>query len=170
MRAKEEACQICGRPAVGEAFIAGAKVPVCERDAGYGTLVATPESARPRSDRGAPGAQRSPILEYDLVDDYARLIKNARTANNLSLEQLSHLAGIRQNEIHAFEEGRTHPTVADAQRLERALKITLLRTAGPRAQPAAPRAATPSFSSAPSSFMESGGSLADRVTIKPLKK
>ncbi len=165
MRVKEEACQICGRPAVAQAIIAGAKVPVCERDGGYGQVLTPP--ATPRSSSN-PNAGRNPLLEYDLVENYARLIKNARTANNLSLEQLSHAASIRQNELHAFEEGRTHPTVSDAQKLERALKITLLRTAGNTAKPAPARPTNPFGATAP---VETGGfSLADRVTIKPLKK
>ena len=58
-----------------------------------------------------------PLEEYSLVDDYARLLKQARSRANQTLEQLSHAVGLRTNELHSFEEGRTKPTLTDAHKL-----------------------------------------------------
>lgn len=164
---REESCQICGRPADTQAYIAGALVPVCNRDTQYGQVVEAP--ATPRSLRFNASAGK-PLAEFELVDDYARVLKNARASRRVTLEELSHAVGIRTNELHAFEEGRVKPTVPEAQKLEKYYKITLLEGGTPKTSNAPPAPSTASFgrAAAPTDF--GGGTLADRVTIKPLKK
>lgn len=160
-----ESCQICGREAQTEAIIAGARVPVCLRDSQYGQVIQAPPA--PRSQRFTGGGK--PMDEFELVDDYAKQLKTARATKNLALEDVSHAVGIRTNELHAFEEGRVKPTVPEAQKLERYYKIHLVE--GGPATPVSDGPKTPFARLTPYAANDfGGGTLADRVTIKPLKK
>ncbi len=126
----KEECAICGRPADFEAFVEGAKVWVCERDARYGRVMRPPQQATGSGSvaLGGRGEHRPPSV--DLVPDYAARITKARQSLELSREELAKTLFIRENELAHAEEGKIRPDEVMARKLKRFLKIQLVETDG----------------------------------------
>ena len=118
---REIECDICGRPAIGEAFVEGARVRVCSQCARHGRMIAQPTPTPSKTLAPKPLAP-----ELELVEDYGKTIRKAREARGLSLEQLGQQLGIRAQEIQHMEEGKLRPPEKDCRKLEAFLKIKLL--------------------------------------------
>jgi len=125
----ETECDICGRPAVGEALVEGARMMVCIRCAGHGRMIARKPAPAPKGRAFAAPAPKKAAPELELVEDYAAVIRKAREAKGLSLEQLGQQLGIRAQEIQHMEEQKLRPPEKDCRKLEAFLKIKLLASA-----------------------------------------
>jgi len=69
---------------------------------------------------------REPIVEYEVVEDFAERIKEAREAMGLTRELLARLVGEKESTIRRIESGTLIPNLDLARKLERALKIVLV--------------------------------------------
>ncbi|MGC9113567.1 MAG: helix-turn-helix domain-containing protein [Candidatus Micrarchaeia archaeon] len=126
-------CDVCGKPAIGEAIIEGARVLVCANCAKYGKIVSHPKPrATPLTPFTAPA--KTP-KEFELVDGYGALIRGARQSLGLSLKELGQKLGIREQELQKMEEEKLKPTEKDCRKLETFLKIKLLLEATPEESP-----------------------------------
>ena len=131
-------CEICGREIVGKparALVEGATLVVCKHCAGLGKeLPGFPDRPRPRRPAiGASPSFRPPIEslpkaveESDLVDEYPRIIKQAREKLGLSQQDLAFKAKEKLTLIQKIELGKMLPTMRLTKELEHILRVKLL--------------------------------------------
>lgn len=129
-------CEVCGREIVGKparALVEGATLVVCKQCAGLGKeLPGFPDRPRPRPPVGLTRT-RAPIEklpkaieESDLVDEYPRIIKEAREKMGLSQQNLAFKAKEKLTMIQKIELGKMLPTMRLTKELEHILRVKLL--------------------------------------------
>ncbi len=129
-------CEVCGREIVGKparALVEGATLVVCKQCAGLGKeLPGFPDRTRPRLPVGVTRT-RAPIEklpkaieESDLVDEYPRIIKEAREKMGLSQQDLAFKAKEKLTVIQKIELGKMLPTMRLTKELEHLLRVKLL--------------------------------------------
>ena len=131
-------CEICGSEIEGKpgrALVEGATMVVCSDCAGLGTsLPGFPERPRPRSPmmpRSMPnrtmatGLPRT-IDESELLDDYPKIIKQAREKQGMSQQQLAFKAKETVTMIQKIELGKMQPPMRLAVELEHILRVKLV--------------------------------------------
>jgi putative transcription factor len=119
-------CEICGRNgAVAIVLIEGAKLATCGScSRGGKTLYRLYDE----EEHQAPVAvkRRAPMETEEIVDDFDKIIKNAREKRGLPLEVIAEKLNEKQSYLHAIEHGRMSPTLAVAKKLEKELGIKLI--------------------------------------------
>jgi uncharacterized protein (TIGR00270 family) len=114
-------CEVCG---AGEAgffvLIEGAKLHVCGKCAKHGKVLSTP----------APMPQRSLSVsrgqtERDIVADFGRKIREARTNMKIERKVLAELVNEKESFLERIEAEKTIPNETLALKLEKALGIKL---------------------------------------------
>ncbi|HII39483.1 TPA: TIGR00270 family protein [Candidatus Micrarchaeota archaeon] len=123
---RETDCDICGRPAIGEAFVEGARVWVCMRCSQHGRMITRKPAPAPKGMGTAIRAKPVAAPELELAENYGTLLKKAREGKGLNLEQLGQQVGIRAQEIQRMEEQKLKPPEKDRIKLESFLKIRLI--------------------------------------------
>ena len=68
-------------------------------------------------------------LEKEIVEDYAKRIRNARTKNNLTQEQFAQKINEKPSLLRRIEAGKAKPTIKLAKKLEKSYDIMLLKEA-----------------------------------------
>lgn len=123
-----ESCQICGKPAVGEGFVEGARVPLCPNCVRFGNRFDVYDEYKPK-----PPAPRPRLKEDEhFVEHAGASIKAAREAKGWDRAQLGKRLFISETDIRAFEEDRRKPTPAQVEKLEHELGIKLLEKDAPQ--------------------------------------
>lgn len=129
-------CEMCGAPIKGRAYkvnIEGSVLTVCHRC--YSRISTTPGSATPIIPKKKPEKKKSMVIsrprrssrvEYDVVDDYAIRIKNAREKLGWTTMALAQRVMEKETVIKRIETGRLRPSIELARKLEKALNIVLL--------------------------------------------
>ena len=134
-------CELCGAPIKGRGhrvMVEGVVMTVCGKC--YIRLMsrgaarpAPPEknvqkTQRPRITRRPQKKPRRRDLydRYEVVEDYAERIREARMRLGWSHAVLANRVGEKENVIRRIEAGRLVPTIDLARRLEKVLKIKLL--------------------------------------------
>ncbi|MCW4028266.1 MAG: multiprotein bridging factor aMBF1 [Candidatus Bathyarchaeota archaeon] len=138
-------CEVCGRKIHTDpvhAIIEGARLTVCvgcskhgtviTREEAAATLVSSPQKPSPtKSTMHLPTIQRKPPVAQvqittELVDGYATIIRNAREKLGLSHEDLGKKINEKASLLRHIETGKAAPNNQLANKLEHALKITLM--------------------------------------------
>lgn len=146
-------CDICGREINGPAFkvkVEGAKMLVCSNCQKLGKPY---QEYRPApAQRRAPGSVRffkpqpkAPELprgmeEFEVAEDYPKLVRGKRMKVGLSQEQLAQLVKEKLSVIQKIETGKMAPDTRLCRALEHELKIKLLV---PRKEVASPKTTLP---------------------------
>ena len=132
-------CEVCGRKIVGKplkAMIGGARMIVCTDCAKLGSVYWEDKPKRQRSAkkavkplpkisiRKAPAPTLSEDLE--LTENFGARIREARREAGLSHEDLGRKIRERVSVLSKIETGKMTPNHLLAQKLEHALKVTLL--------------------------------------------
>ncbi|AWR97251.1 TIGR00270 family protein [Acidianus sulfidivorans JP7] len=65
-------------------------------------------------------------IEIEIVDDYYKIIKEARERMGLTTKQLAEKMKVSENIIKRFEQGKLKPTIDQAKVLEKILSIKIL--------------------------------------------
>ncbi|RLE64725.1 MAG: TIGR00270 family protein [Thermoprotei archaeon] len=130
-------CELCGREIIGVGYrvrIEKSELTVCRICASRyrvvkviptETLTKSVPSKRARKIK--PKVYRESLLDLELVDDYNVKIKEARERMGLTRELLAQIVGEKESTIRRIEQGVLEPTVELARKLERKLKIKLLK-------------------------------------------
>ena len=126
-------CEICGGDVVGRPYqvvVDGVKLLVCrrcaerlrgpKREVPLRRLTAAPR----RLPRRAP--PRMPGAEYEVVEDFAERVREAREAMGLTRELLARMVGEKESTIRRIEDGTLIPSLDLARKLERALRVVLV--------------------------------------------
>lgn len=127
-----EYCDICGAPIEGRPYVVkldNAVLHVCEKCASiYGANLVEEREQQPVARRitqpRRPAARRE--AQYEVVEDYAGVIKTARESMGLTREALASYMGVKESVLRRIESGQLMPDVQLARKLEKALGVKLL--------------------------------------------
>lgn len=131
-------CEICGREIIGKparALVEGATLVVCKQCSGLGTsLPGFPDRPRPRAPilprtvSARPPIEKLPksVQDSELIEEYPRLVKQAREALGISQQDLAFKAKEKLTVIQKIELGKMLPTMRLAMELEHILRVKLL--------------------------------------------
>lgn len=157
-----EYCQVCGKQAVGEGYVEGARVPLCPNCVQYGSRFQVYDEYKPRAPAPRPRLQD----DVHFIDDAGAAIKSAREAKGWDRAQLGKRLFISETDIRAFEENRRKPTPAQVEKLEHELGITLLAKDAPEEKQKKDSDARPAPAKAAGPRKAEEFTLGDIVTIK----
>lgn len=123
-------CETCGAvDAPYLAIIEGAKMQVCGNCARMGRIITYPK-APPAAKPGSPSSSSAPTpaskMEFDLVEDFGMVMRNARVKMQLPLPVLAEMLNEKASFLERVEHGATRPSEALARKLEKELGIKLL--------------------------------------------
>ena len=133
-----QTCELCGRPIYGKAYkviVEGVELTVCASCylkllKNKGLAKKAREQAKPSKQAAQPSrtrrVHRNRTENYDVVEDYAKRIREAREKLGLSRADLARKVQEREVTLGKIETGRLMPTIDLARRLEKVLKIKLL--------------------------------------------
>jgi putative transcription factor len=114
-------CHVCGKPASKEIILEGARVWVCGDCAKYGRVVSAPKKIIVKSDA-------LPRQEIVLVQDFGKIVRNAREKTGFERKELAEKIFVREHELAKIEAGELAPEEKVARKLEHALGIKLFET------------------------------------------
>ncbi|MCE4607059.1 MAG: multiprotein bridging factor aMBF1 [Desulfurococcales archaeon] len=135
-----QTCELCGRPIYGKAYkvvVEGVELTVCAscylkllKDKGLAKKsekdsLSKRGLVRSKKSVGRPRPRRR-AENYDVVEDYAKIIREARERLGLTRAELARKVQEREVTLGKIETGRLMPTIDLARRLERVLKVRLL--------------------------------------------
>jgi len=130
-------CELCGRAAERgyKVRIEGSTVNACEKCASLGEIV---EEVSPKK-RNAPtpivqrheaGGKREAVkvldIEFDIVEDYAEKVRNAREKMGLKQADLAKMINEPESSIQRIEGGKFEPEIDVARKLEKNLGVRLV--------------------------------------------
>ncbi|MEM3326637.1 MAG: multiprotein bridging factor aMBF1 [Thermoproteus sp.] len=128
-------CDICGAPIEGQPYVIkldNAVLHVCRRCAAtYGAVPITEQQQQKRASpppprRVQPPPPRRAVERYEVVEEYAEVIRRARESLGLSREALASYIGVKESILRRIESGQLVPDVQLARKLERALGVKVL--------------------------------------------
>ncbi len=134
-------CEVCGRRIIGKSYkaiIEGARLVVCGECAMLGSISWEIKTPKPRKRPGKlrkllgrksrvssrPQSPLEPALE--LVEDFGTRIRQAREAENTSLEELGRRINEKVSVLKKLESNKMAPDNNLAEKLQHVLKIKLL--------------------------------------------
>ncbi|MFH0971214.1 MAG: multiprotein bridging factor aMBF1 [Candidatus Micrarchaeota archaeon] len=130
-------CHICGKPAVSEALVEGARVYLCDSCIRYGKPIQKPIQSRthnatpyPPTMPAAHQRQAFTPKEYGAVENYGEKIRNSREAMHLTRKELANTLFINENVIERLEDELLKPEHKVAEKLEKFLKIKIIEEEG----------------------------------------
>ncbi len=116
-------CDICGSSALlFKAVVEGVLLSVCGKCSGFGNVVEV--GSQPVTKRRVDIAL--PVVEEEIVADYAEKIKNARERENITQEFLAKALSEKENLLQKVEAGHVEPSIALARKIENFFKIRLV--------------------------------------------
>ncbi len=130
-------CEICGADAkdLQEVIFAGTRVLACRKcirehrltvvkrrvDKIRDSLLNVRRNTRPSRRVRVPKT-----VDYELVEDYGRIIKAARERSGLTQEDLARHVGVKLSYIKKVEQGKLVPELSIAKKLEKVLGVKIL--------------------------------------------
>jgi len=118
-------CEICGKE-IKKIFITeieGVILRVCEECAKSGRILNITEEGKTIKEKQKPKIEFEE--EYELVENYGKLIAEARKKMNLSMEELAKKIGEKESLIRKIEMEEIRPSDKIIEKLEKFLKIKL---------------------------------------------
>jgi putative transcription factor len=116
-------CEVCGAPdATIIAIVEGVKMRICNKCAKYASRIISreqPEEKKTTKSRG-------PEKEFELVEDYAQRIKNAREKKGINRSDFAAAMNIKESFLRRIEDGELVPDDDLIKKLSTALGIELL--------------------------------------------
>jgi len=130
-------CDICSSPEVVYRIeIEGTRLNVCEKCSSYGRIIARLKQEEPvkknrkkekRIREAKIKAKKETTTLQIITPDYSGLIKNAREKMGLKQKELAKRIAEKESVIHKLESGRIKPSISLARKLEKFLKISLVK-------------------------------------------
>ena len=133
-------CDVCGKKEASFIIqVEGAKMAACRACAYHGKILLSLEEDAPvkefrgEAKRGVPKSFR---MEEDLVEGYGMVLRNAREAKELKLDEFAMQVSERAGFLDKIEKETTRPPLEVAKKLEKALNIKLVEKVNDSAVPA----------------------------------
>ncbi|MGC9152584.1 MAG: multiprotein bridging factor aMBF1 [Vulcanisaeta sp.] len=118
-------CQKCARKYVGVKGVKVIRGPSPIQAAQQPMTVVKYESRRGTTYR--VNKPRVNVDRYEVVENYAELIKEARESLGMSRDVLAKVIGVKESVLKRIEDGQLIPDIELARKLEKTLGISLLR-------------------------------------------
>ncbi len=118
-------CELCGKE--GELLLADVEqveMNVCPSCAEFGKIKSSFRSSSSASQRKSIIAEEP---EFEIVLDYASLIRKAREQRNMSQKEFAAFLNERESLVQKWEQGSMPPAIDVARRLEKKLGISLIQ-------------------------------------------
>jgi putative transcription factor len=118
-------CEICGKETkkIFLTEIEGVVVRACEECSKGGKILnIISENNKPKIERQMPNYQDE---EYELIEDYGKVIEEARKKIGISLEELAKRIGEKESLVRKIEREEIRPSDKIIDKLEKFLKIRL---------------------------------------------
>ena len=132
-------CEVCGREIIGPAYVAlieGAELIVCAECVRYAKWFRrlrrgerAVEKLQARAAKPGVPTRISELVKLEVVENFGRLVKEAREAKGLTQEELGKMIGEKASVISRIESEKMVPDIVLARKLEHALGIKLLTEA-----------------------------------------
>jgi putative transcription factor len=126
-------CELCGEEIRGRAYLGvvdRAEMILCEKCVKRASRVYGPlgQAATPRRpvQRARPPGRLEEAVSEEVVEDYARIIREARERAGLTRDALAAMLGVKVSVIRRIEEGALTPPIDLARKIERVLKVKLV--------------------------------------------
>lgn len=134
-------CEICGIEIKGEPYktkIDNSVMATCKECSKYGKVQHKPQPPQKRAPKGKSNnynnrpkknqsySRKTREEEYELVEDYAKIIRQKREMRGLTQKQLGEKLYERESVIHKIENGKMVPDEKIARKLEKALNIHII--------------------------------------------
>lgn len=117
-------CELCGQASgLSKAVIEGALLSVCRKCISFGNAIeigTAPSISRRKIDLNIP------LIEEEIILDYAEKIKVAREKNNMTQEFLAKALAEKERVIQKIEACHAEPSLALARKIEHFLNIQLI--------------------------------------------
>ncbi|MEM0174011.1 MAG: multiprotein bridging factor aMBF1 [Sulfolobaceae archaeon] len=125
-------CEICGTELRGSGITIkyeGSIITVCNscysRIKKYSTIYKE-KNEKVKSNKKQSIGKSNMVQEFEIVDDYSRIIKNAREKLGMTQKDLANKLKTSENIIKRFESGKLKPTISQARELEKILGVKLV--------------------------------------------
>lgn len=136
-------CEICGSEIKGEPYktkIDNSLMATCKECSKYGKVQSKPQPPKKRAPKGKPAnnnynnrpqrnktySRKNREEEYELVEDYAKIIRQKREIRGLTQKQLGEELYEKESVIHKIENGKMVPDEKIARKLEKVLNIEII--------------------------------------------
>ncbi|MFX1280149.1 MAG: multiprotein bridging factor aMBF1 [Promethearchaeota archaeon] len=135
----DKECPICGGIIWGRGqrvLIEGAKIVVCDNCAQHGKKIYRPPSnihskntshVKPQTISKKQRVKSKDVEELEIVADYAKKIRNARTNLNLNQDQFAQKLNEKPSLLRRIEAGKVEPTVKLAKKIYKIYNIQLIK-------------------------------------------
>ncbi|MBP1357528.1 MAG: TIGR00270 family protein, partial [Sulfolobus sp.] len=129
-------CEMCGAPIKGKGVTVAYEgsiitvCPNCYNKIKKSAKIVDERELRKNEEKKKikkPIPKMSTEVELEIVDDYYKMIKEARERLGLTQQQLAQQMKTSENIIKRFESGKLKPTIQQARQLEKILGIKLLQ-------------------------------------------
>ncbi|PSN84488.1 TIGR00270 family protein [Candidatus Marsarchaeota G2 archaeon ECH_B_SAG-F08] len=121
-------CELCGK-AVNQPLrpinYFGEKLLVCE-SCNSATKSKLQTNAKIKPNPKPMKAIAKNEIVYDIVENYAKVIKEAREKLKLTIQEVASKTGLKESFLRRIESAKLVPDIETAKRLERLLKVNLL--------------------------------------------
>ena len=115
-------CELCGKSeGLVRAIVEGTELTVCSACGRFGQILAKPKII--------PKVQKKVAVvevEFGIVDDYSKLIKDAREKRGLKQEEAAIAMNEKESILSKIEAGKQKPSIDLAKKLEKFFHITLI--------------------------------------------
>lgn len=137
-------CEICGSEIKGEPYktkIDNSVMVTCKECSRYGKVQSKPQPTNKRTPKGKNNNNRNNYNnrpknqaysrktkeeEYELVEDFAKIIRQKREIKGLTQKQLGEQMYEKESVIHKIENGKMVPDEKIAKKLEKILNISII--------------------------------------------
>lgn len=136
-------CEICGIEIKGEPYktkIDNSLMVTCKECSRYGKVQSKPQPTVKRAPKSKSNnnnynnnrpknqvySRKNKEEEYELVEDYAKIIRQKREIKGLTQKQLGEQMYERESVIHKIENGKMVPDEKIAKKLEKILNIQII--------------------------------------------
>jgi len=123
-------CDLCGESGkMYKVEIEGSRVVVCESCAKYGKVlheIKEKDAPKRKEVNETREIQKGPEKIQLIVKDYSSKIKNAREKKEIKQEDFAKMINEKESLLHQLESGKMEPSMALAEKLQKALGIKLI--------------------------------------------
>ena len=117
-------CEMCGKSGpLFRAVVEGSELSVCESCGKFGRVLRRPAVFASKPQSFAP---KMPESAEVIVEDFARLIREAREKSNLTQKEFALKLNEKESVVQKLESGSFTPPIDMARKLEKLLKIVLV--------------------------------------------
>ncbi|RAP51546.1 MAG: TIGR00270 family protein [Methanosphaera sp. rholeuAM270] len=133
-------CEICGIEIKGEPYktkIDNSVMATCKECSKYGKVQSKPQPPKKkapkrntnniqRQNQNRPYSRRTKEEEFEIVEDYAKIIRHKREMKGLTQKQMGEKLYEKESVLNKIENGKMVPDIKLAHKIEKLLNISII--------------------------------------------